>query len=121
MHLLEDSRKLTRANQQVVYFLQNHDVAKTWGKGTIASSDAMSLEASRHLWNAHVDPRHRRHAVGMYTHVLDQGASSTISQSIMLNKRQAGILSKALYARGLPQNCDSSQLIHTALPTSRWQ
>jgi len=36
MHLLEDSRKLTHANQQVVDFLQNHDVAKTWGKGTIA-------------------------------------------------------------------------------------
>jgi len=90
MHLLEDSRKLTRANQQVVDFLQNHDVAKTWGKGTIASSDAMSLEASRHLWNARVDPRHRRHAVGMYTHVLDQWGI-IYDQPIILNKRQAGM------------------------------
>ncbi len=90
MHLLEDSRKLTSANQQVVNFLQKHSVAQTWGRGTIASSDAMSLEASRHLWNARVDPRHRRHAIGMYTHVLDQWGI-IYDQPIVLNKRQAGM------------------------------
>lgn len=90
MHLLEDPRKLTRANQQVVDFLQSHGIAKMWGEGTLASSDAMSLEASRHLWNARVDPRHRRHAVGMYTHVLDQWGI-IYDQPIILNKRQAGM------------------------------
>ena len=90
MHLLEESRSLTRANQQVVDFLQRHPVAQMWGNGTLASSDSMSLEASRHLWNARVDPRHRRHAVGMYTHVLDQWGI-IYDQPIILNQRQAGM------------------------------
>lgn len=90
MHLLEESRNLTRANQQVVDFLQRHPIAQQWGKGTLASSDSMSLEASRHLWNARVDPRHRRHAVGMYTHVLDQWGI-IYDQPIILNQRQAGM------------------------------
>jgi len=90
MQLLEDSDKLQQANQQVVNFLRSHPVAKAWGQGTIASSDAMSLEASRHLWNARVDPRHRRHAVGMYTHVLDQWGI-IYDYPIVLNKRQAGV------------------------------
>ena len=54
-----------------------------------ASSDSMSLEATRHLWIARVDPRRRRHAVGMYTHVLDQWGIA-YDQPIMLNRRQAG-------------------------------
>tara|TARA_R110002073_G_scaffold146502_1_gene299032 strand:+ start:10259 stop:13153 length:2895 start_codon:yes stop_codon:yes gene_type:complete len=90
MGLLEDSKKLQDANQLVVSFLRSHTVAKAWGQGTIASSDAMSLEASRHLWNARVDPRHRRHAVGMYTHVLDQWGI-IYDHPIVLNQRQAGV------------------------------
>jgi TnpA family transposase len=49
----------------------------------------MSLEASRHLWNARVDPRRRKHAIGMYTHVLDQWGI-IYDQPIVLNQRQAG-------------------------------
>jgi hypothetical protein len=32
----------------------------------------MSLEATRYLWSARLDPRRRTYAVGTYAHVLDQ-------------------------------------------------
>jgi hypothetical protein len=32
----------------------------------------MSLDVSRHMWMARVDPKRRHHAVGTYTHVLNQ-------------------------------------------------
>jgi TnpA family transposase len=72
MRLLEDEGPLREANELVVQFLQRHEVVKAWGEGTLASSDAMSLEASRYLWNARVDPRRRTYAMGIYSHVLDQ-------------------------------------------------
>lgn len=49
----------------------------------------MSLETSKHLWNARVDPRRRTHAAGIYTHVLDQHGI-IYDQPIVLNERQAG-------------------------------
>jgi TnpA family transposase len=89
MDLFEDEDAMGRANTAVVDFLRNHPVAKSWGNGTLASADSMSLEASRHVWNARVDPRHRRYAIGMYTHVLDQWGI-IYDQPMILNKRQAG-------------------------------
>ena len=78
MRLLEDEGPLREANELVVQFLHRHEVVKTWGEGTLASSDAMSLEASRYLWNARVDPRRRTYAMGIYSHVLDQWGMALI-------------------------------------------
>lgn len=72
MHLFDDSKVLRRANSGVVDFMRQHPIVELWGDGTLMSSDSMSLEATRHLWKARVDPKHRRYAVGMYTHVLNQ-------------------------------------------------
>ena len=72
MRLLEEEGPMREANELVVQFLHRHAVVKTWGEGTRASADAMSLDASRHLWNARVDPRRRTYAMGIYAHVLDQ-------------------------------------------------
>jgi TnpA family transposase len=71
----------------------------------------MSLEASRHLWNARVDPRHRRHAVGMYTHVLDQWGI-IYDQPIVLNQRQAGMA-----IEGVVRQKASTELRHLAVDT----
>jgi hypothetical protein len=60
------------ANALVLEFLHRHAVVKACGEGTLASADAMSLEASQHLWNARVDPRRRTYGIGIYSHVLDQ-------------------------------------------------
>jgi hypothetical protein len=70
--LLEQERNLRRANDGVVEFLLQQPLSKEWGHGFEASSDLMSLDVSRHLWTARVDPKRRRHAIGTYTHVLDR-------------------------------------------------
>ena len=73
-----------------VQFLHRHEVVKAWGEGTLASADAMSLEASRYLWNARVDPRRRTYAMGIYSHVLDQWGI-IYDQPLVLHQRQAGV------------------------------
>ena len=50
----------------------------------------MSLDASRHSWNARVDPRRRTFAAGLYTHVRDRWGI-VYDQPIVLNERQAGV------------------------------
>lgn len=89
MRALEASGRLRRANERVVEFQGKHAIAELWGSGKTASSDMMSLDASKHLWNARVDPRRRTHAAGVYTHVLDQHGI-VYDQPIVLNERQAG-------------------------------
>jgi len=86
---LEDERALRRANDTVVAFLLAQPLAQQWGDGYEASSDMMSLDVSRHLWTARVDPKRRRHAVGTYTHVLDQWGI-VCDQPLLLATRQAG-------------------------------
>jgi hypothetical protein len=36
------------------------------------SSDLMSLDASKHLYDARVDPKRRVHGMGVYQTILDQ-------------------------------------------------
>lgn len=87
--LLEEDRALRRANDRVVSFLLRQPLAKHWGDGYEASSDLMSLDVSRHVWLARVDPKRRRHAVGTYTHVLNQWGI-VYDQPLLLATRQAG-------------------------------
>lgn len=47
------------------------------------------MDASRHLWNARVDPRRRTYAAGIYTQLLDCWGI-VYDQPIVLNERQAG-------------------------------
>ena len=68
--------------------MRAHPISRHWGHGLFASSDMMSLEATRHLWNARLDPRRRTYAVGSYTHLLDQW-TVIYDQPIVLNRRQA--------------------------------
>ena len=69
--------------------MRGHRVANLWGRGLFASADMMSLEATRYLWAARLDPRRRTYAVGTYAHVLDQWGIF-YDQPIVLNRRQAG-------------------------------
>jgi TnpA family transposase len=89
MRLREDEGSIREANQVVLQFLHRHEVVSTWGDGTLASSDAMSLDASRHLWNARVDPRRRTYTMGIYSHGLDQWGI-IYDQPLVLHQRQAG-------------------------------
>ena len=67
--LLEQERGLRRANEGVVEFLLQQPLSNHWGHGYEASSDLMSLDVSRHIWMARVDPKRRRHAIGTYISV----------------------------------------------------
>ena len=89
MRKLEEDGRLRQASDAVVTYLRGHRIARHWGEGLLASSDMMSLEATRHLWNARLDPRRRTYAVGSYTHLLDQWPI-IYDQPIVLNRRQAG-------------------------------
>ncbi len=88
MRSLEAHGRLRRANERLVEFQRRHAISELWGKGDKASADMMSLEASRHLYNARVDPRRRTFAVGVYTHVMD-AYGIMYDQPIVLNTRQA--------------------------------
>ena len=89
MRILEEEGRLADANLSVVQFMRRHPVVAHWGKDGLASSDMMTVEASRRLWNARVDPRTGNYAIGTYTHVLDQRGIA-YDQPIVLNQRQAG-------------------------------
>jgi TnpA family transposase len=85
----QNPARLREANAAVVDFLRCHRITEFWEEGTVASSDAMSLEVSRHLWNARVDPRRRTRSIGIYTHLLDQWRI-IYDQPVVLTQRQVG-------------------------------
>nr|WP_311530198.1 Tn3 family transposase [uncultured Ralstonia sp.] len=90
MRALEMPGRLRRANERVVEFQRTHSITDLWGTGQLASSDSMSLDTSPHLFYARADPRRRTHAVGIYTHVLDQHGI-VYNQPMVLNERQTGV------------------------------
>ena len=94
---IEADGRLRAANDAVLRFLRGHRIAGLWGRGLFASADMMSLEATRYLWAARLDPRRRTYAVGTYAHVLDQWGI-LYDQPIVLNRRQAGPPSRRLAA-----------------------
>jgi TnpA family transposase len=89
MMLLEDATALRSANDGSVAFIRQHPVTQSWGEGTMASSDSMSLDATRHLFSARTDPRRQRRGIGIYTHKLDQWPL-IYDQPVVLMQRQAG-------------------------------
>ena len=86
---IEADGRLRAANDAVLGFMREHRIATLWGRGLFASADMMSLEATRYLWSARLDPRRRTYAIGTYAHVLDQWGI-LYDQPIVLNRRQAG-------------------------------
>ncbi len=86
---IEADGRLRAANDVVLGFMREHRIASLWGRGLFASADMMSLEATRYLWSARLDPRRRTYAIGTYAHVLDQWGI-LYDQPIILNRRQAG-------------------------------
>src|SRR5580704_2759386 len=89
MRLLEAEPALRAANEAVVKFARGHPIVNQWGTGYAASSDLMSLDASKHLYSARVDPKRRVHGVGIYQTVLDQWGIP-YDQPLPLLHRQAG-------------------------------
>ena len=89
MHRIADERKLRQAADAVLEFMDRHPIAAHWGRADLASSDMMSMEMTRTVWQARTDPRRRTASIGMYTHVRDRWGIF-YDQPIVLNERQAG-------------------------------
>jgi hypothetical protein len=89
MRLFEAEPAMRAANEALVQFARSHSIVNHWGSGYTASSDLMSLDASKHLYNARVDPRRRVHGMGIYQTVLDQWGIP-YDAPLPLLQRQAG-------------------------------
>jgi hypothetical protein len=123
MRALEASGRLRRANERVAEYQSRIPIAALWGDGDKASADMMSLDASRHLWNARVDPRRRTYAAGIYTHVRDRWGI-VYDQPIVLNERQAVSPSRVSSTTTAPRTgsvCRCWRSTPTATRIRRWQ
>jgi TnpA family transposase len=89
MRWASDERRLSEACAAVLAFMHRHPIASTWGRSDLASSDMMSLETSKRVWQARVDPRRQTPSIGIYSHVRYNWGIS-YAQPIVLNERQAG-------------------------------
>ena len=89
MRRIADERLLRQAADAVLQFMHRHPITQHWGRTDLASSDMMSLETARTVWQARADPRRRTRSIGMYTHVRDRWGIF-YDQPILLNRRQAG-------------------------------
>ena len=85
-----DERRLGQACQAVLEFMQGHTIATTWGRSDLASSDMMSMETTKRVWQARLDPRRNTPSIGIYSHVLDRWGIFH-AQPFVLNERQAGV------------------------------
>lgn len=89
MRRIADERMLRQAADAVLQFMHRHPITQYWGRADLASSDMMSLETTRTVWQARADPRRRTRSIGMYTHVRDRWGIF-YDRPILLNPRQAG-------------------------------
>jgi hypothetical protein len=118
MRWASDERRLTLACQAVLQYMQRHAIAATWGRADLASSDMMSLETSRRVWQARQDPRRQTASIGIYSHVqVTAGGSSTLSRSCSMNARPVQLPRVWCGRSGSRQH--NSPWIRTGTPTSR--
>ena len=89
MQCFEDRDAVRAANDAVTSFQRRLQISGYWGDGTLASADMMSLDVSRKIWVARLDPKRGVPSVGTYTHLSDFW-SVIYDQPIILNERQAG-------------------------------
>ncbi|MEO6321638.1 MAG: Tn3 family transposase [Polaromonas sp.] len=85
-----DERRLSQACNAVLEFMQRQPIAATCGRSDLASSDMMSMETTKRVWQARLDPRRNTPSIGIYSHVRDRWGIS-YAQPFVLNERQAGV------------------------------
>ena len=90
MRWAADERRLAEACGAVLTFMHRHPVATTWGRSDLASSDMMSLETTKRVWQARLDPRRRTPSMGLYSHVRDRWGIFHAQPLILNDQRQAG-------------------------------
>ncbi|MGE3345891.1 MAG: Tn3 family transposase [Ramlibacter sp.] len=116
MRAMEAPGRLRRANERIVEFQQSHPIALHWGSGEKASADAMSVDTSRHLYTARLDPRRKGPAMGVYTHYLDS-YGLFYDQPVVLNDRQAAAAVHGVHAHNAGGGEDRIRLSLLAVDT----
>jgi len=101
-----DERRLSQACQAVLAFMQRHPIAATWGRSDLASSDMMSMETTKRVWQARLDPRRSTPSIGIYSHVRDRWGIF-YAQPFVLNERQAGVAIEGIVRQ---EQIETSQL-----------
>src|SRR2546427_12341445 len=59
-------------------------------RSDLASSDMMTMETTKRVWQARLDPRRNTPSIGIYSHVRDRWGIFH-AQPFVLNERQAGV------------------------------
>jgi len=90
MRRAADERRLAEACGAVLTFMHRHAVATTWGRSGLSSSDMMSLETTKRVWQARLDPRRQTPSMGLYSHVRDRWGIFHAQPLILNDQRQAG-------------------------------
>ena len=90
MRWATDERRLAQASHAVLEFMHRHPIVESWGRADLASSDMMSMETTKRVWQARMDPRRNTPSVGIYSHVRDRWGVF-YAQPFVLNERQAGV------------------------------
>ena len=67
-----NERRFAQASQAVLEFMHRHPIAATWGRTDLASSDMISMETTKRVWQARMDLRRNTAWVGIYSHVRDR-------------------------------------------------
>ena len=70
--------------------MHRHPIAATWGRSDLASSDMMSLETAKRVWQARLDPRRQTPSIGIYSHVRDRWGIFNAQPLVLNEQRQAG-------------------------------
>ena len=86
--------------------MQRHPIATTWGRSDLASSDMMSMETTKRVWQARLDPRRNTPSIGIYSHVRDRWGIFH-AQPLVLNERQAGVAIEGVISQ---ERLETSQL-----------
>jgi len=90
MRWAADERRLAEACSAVLTFMHRHPIATTWGRADLASSDMMSLETAKRVWQARLDPRRQTPSIGLYSHIRDRWGIFHAQPLVLNDQRQAG-------------------------------
>jgi TnpA family transposase len=83
-------RPLSEACSAVLTFMHRHPIATTSGRADLASSDMMSLETAKRVWQARLDPCRQTPSIGLYSHVRDRWGIFHAKPLVLNDRRQAG-------------------------------
>jgi len=91
MRLFETEPALREANDALLHFASQLQYRQPLGAAVFeASSDLMSLDASKHLYDARVDPKRRVHGIGVYQNCTRSIGGSRTTNPYRCGRRQVG-------------------------------